>query len=124
IFTQSSGWRAKKNVSGGGVLLDLGSHVVDLLLWYFGPVKTVRGTTESPFSIEVEDSAHMEIEFERGTTGTLDASWSMKGYRLPEINLEIVGEKGQMHVNEDFIRIRPNGASVQAEGTLHAEGTT
>jgi predicted dehydrogenase len=52
------GWRSSKKISGGGVLLDLGSHIIDLLLWYFGPIETIIvGIVKSVYSTEVEDFA-------------------------------------------------------------------
>ena len=117
VFSKSSGWRSKKNVSGGGVLLDFGSHLVDLLLWYFGFITTVSGEVKSLYSKEVEDSAHMEIEFENKISGELDTSWSVKGYRLPEINLEIHGTNGNLRVNEDIIRIELKNSVKELENT-------
>ncbi len=108
IFSKSSGWRLKKEQSGGGVLLDFGSHLIDLLLWYFGPINKTSGKITSVYSKEVEDEANMEIKFENGINGTLDTSWSKKGYRLAEINLEIIGKNGTMNVTEDLIKISLN----------------
>lgn len=105
VFSRSKGWRSKKEVSGGGVLLDFGSHLVDLLLWYFGRIEKVSGNIKSVYSKEVEDFAHMEIEFSDNILGELDTSWSVKGFRIPEINLEIKGSNGSLRVNEDFIKI-------------------
>jgi len=36
VGTRSEGWRAIKNTSGGGCLIDMGYHMIDLLVWYFG----------------------------------------------------------------------------------------
>ncbi len=38
FFTEGpgDGWRGKKELAGGGCLLDMGYHIIDLLLWYFG----------------------------------------------------------------------------------------
>jgi len=105
VFSKSKGWRSRKEVSGGGVLLDFGSHLVDLLLWYFGHIKRVSGSIKSVYSKEVEDFAHMKMEFANNIHGELDTSWSVKGYRIPEINLEIKGSNGSIKVNEDFIKI-------------------
>jgi predicted dehydrogenase len=104
IFSKSSGWRGKKNISGGGVLQDFGSHLIDLLLWYFGPIDIVSGQTKSVYS-EVEDFAHMKLEFVNKIKAELDTSWSVKGYRLPEINIKITGTNGTLLVSEDFIKI-------------------
>ena len=115
VFKKSFGWRADKKISGGGVLLDFGSHLVDLLLWYFGKISHVSGHQKSLYSAEVEDEAHMEIFFESGIHGTLDTSWSIKGYRLPEINIQINGKNGNIKVTEDHIKV--NLTSPTAEFT-------
>ena len=105
IFSKPSGWRFKKKISGGGVLLELGCHLVDLLLWYFGNITTVNGKTKTIYS-EVEDFAHAEFEFENGIKGELDTSWSKEGYTIPEINLEIKGTNGILKVNQDYIEMK------------------
>lgn len=102
VFSKTSSSLAKK-AERGGVLLDLGIHVVDLLIWYFGYVKKVSGHTSSTQATGTEDSAHIEIEFENKVRGAFDTSWSVQGYRLPEINLEISGSNGKMRVSDDFI---------------------
>ena len=43
LFKKGKGWRYDPKQSGGGVLIGLGSHVIDLLTWYFGPVISVVG---------------------------------------------------------------------------------
>jgi predicted dehydrogenase len=106
IFSKGTGWRSSKNLSGGGVLLDLGSHVVDLLLWYFGPIESIDASElKSIYSSEVDDSAHAVVKFLSGIEGQLDTSWSIPGYRLPELNIEVAGSNGSLRVNEDFIKI-------------------
>ena len=105
ILSKSSGWRLKKKISGGGVLLDFGSHLVDLLVWYFGIIRKVSGNTRSIYSKEVEDEAKMELEFDNGIVGKLDTSWSKTGYRLPEINIEVIGNNGKLTVSQDFIKV-------------------
>lgn len=105
VFSKPSGWRFKKKISGGGVLLELGCHLVDLLLWYFGPITKVTGKTKTVYS-EVEDFAHAKFLFEHGVHGELDTSWSKEGYSIPEINLEIKGNNGNLRVNQDFIEMK------------------
>jgi len=124
IFSKSKGWRSRKEVSGGGVLLDFGSHLVDLLLWYFGNIERVSGNIKSVYSNEVEDSAHMEMEFSNNIRGELDTSWSIRGYRIPEINLEIIGNNGSIKVNEDFIKIdlkKPDPQLTNSNTTIYKQ---
>ncbi|MDQ6865971.1 MAG: Gfo/Idh/MocA family oxidoreductase, partial [Thermoproteota archaeon] len=105
ILSKPTGWRSKKSLSGGGVLLDLGAHVIDLLLWYLCPISSVSGQIKSLYSHEVEDFAHLDIEFRDGMKGELDTSWSTEGYRVPELNIEIIGSNGKMRVTEDLIEL-------------------
>jgi predicted dehydrogenase len=106
IFSKGTGWRSNKNISGGGVLLDLGSHVVDLLLWYFGPIESINlSELKSIYSKEVDDSAHATMKFSSNIEGEIDTSWSVPGYRLPELNIIVTGSNGKLRVNEDFIQI-------------------
>ena len=105
IFSKPTGWRFKKKLSGGGVLLELGCHLVDLLLWYFGPISNLTGKIKSVYS-EVEDFGNADLEFENGIRGVLDTSWSKEGYSIPEANIEIVGSNGKLRVNQDFIDIK------------------
>lgn len=106
ILSKPTGWRFKKIDSGGGVLLDLGAHVIDLLIWFFGPISKVYGKVNSIYSDEVEDFAHMSIEFKGGIKGELDTSWSVPGYRLPELDIEIMANNGKLRVNEDFLEVK------------------
>jgi predicted dehydrogenase len=105
ILSRPTGWRSKRSLSGGGVLLEFGAHVIDMLTWYFAPISKVYGKIKSIYSDEVEDTAHMDIEFEGGLKGQFDTSWSVEGYRLPELNIEVTGSNGKLRVNEDFIKV-------------------
>lgn len=105
VFSAGKGWRFSKKVSGGGVLIELGAHVIDLLIWYFGPIKRVSGNTKSYYSKEVEDFAHSSLEFNNGLSGFIDVSWSVRGYRVPEISIEVHGSNGILSVNDDRIKL-------------------
>lgn len=104
LFSTGTGWRYKKESSGGGALNILGTHLVDLLLWFFGDVARVTGAVKSHYSSEVEDFAHAYLWFKRGLEGSLDVSWSVRNYRLPEIKIEVQCDGGVMSVSEDYLR--------------------
>ena len=105
IFSKPSGWRFKKKSSGGGVLLEFGSHLVDLLSWYFGPVQKLSARTKSVYS-DVDDFAHIDMNFQSGIDAEFDTSWSIRGYRISETSIEITGSNGQLVVNQDYIDIK------------------
>ena len=104
-LSKPSGWRFNKKISGGGVLIDLGSHLIDLLSWYFGKIKSVQGKTESHYNQEVEDTAQATLKFENGLNCKFDASWNVENYRLQETTIEIKGIQKMITVNEDFYKI-------------------
>ena len=65
-------WDAKS--AGGGVLLDIGSHTLDILLWWLGKEQLVSYRADSLGSVECE--ALLEIELRNGAVGTVELSRS------------------------------------------------
>jgi scyllo-inositol 2-dehydrogenase (NADP+) len=68
-------WR--ENVTpedGGGILLDLGSHLVDQALTLFGPVTYLSAEVDSRRSAAADDDAFLALHHERGTISHLHAS--------------------------------------------------
>ncbi|MBW1861981.1 MAG: Gfo/Idh/MocA family oxidoreductase [Deltaproteobacteria bacterium] len=104
LFKKGKGWRYKKPFSGGGVLITQNSHLIDLLLWYFGDVKAVNGHIKSYYSGETEDFAHVFMEFKDGTTGWFDASWSIRHHRMVEMTIRVEAQNGTLMVNDDLIK--------------------
>ena len=111
LFREGKGWRYDPAVSGGGVLMTQNSHLVDMLLWMFGPVDRVSAHTSRLYSAAVEDHAHVFFEFASGLHGFLDASWSAHHYRTPTMAIHVQGEGGTLDVNDDRV------ALFLAEGT-------
>jgi predicted dehydrogenase len=73
-------WITKKEKSGGGVILDLGIVLLDMVLWMLGFPKVVRvsAKTYTQKTKSVEDSCAVFIETEKGTTVMMLASWSLQ----------------------------------------------
>jgi predicted dehydrogenase len=82
------GWFGQKTLSGGGPLIDLGVHRLDLALWLMGypqPV-WVLGSTYNPIGgalakklkakFDVEDLAVGMVKFANGASLVLEASWA------------------------------------------------
>jgi len=103
--SKNSGWRFKKEISGGGILIDLGIHLIDLLMWYFGKIIAVRGSIESFITKDIEDKVSAFLEFDNNLECTFEASWKEKNYRLQEISIDVEGTLGRMKVNQDFLKI-------------------
>jgi len=103
MFKQGKGWRYDPKISGGGVLESQGSHLLDLLHWYFGPVKQVNADILSVYSKGIEDFSHVILNFENGLKGWIDASWSVRFKRKMELKLDILGENGSLVISDDTL---------------------
>lgn len=75
-------WWFKKDLTGGGVLIDLGSHIINLLRWYFGEVKDIKSCLGYRLNMDFEDSATCLIRFESGTLATMSVGWFSQDYTL------------------------------------------
>lgn len=67
ILQLDDGWRAFKKTAGGGALLDMGYHYIDLLVWYFGVPQNVTAKMGMGNKVEqnydVEDTARLLLDF-------------------------------------------------------------
>ena len=101
-------WRMRKNLSGGGALVDLGSHVIDLMRHLLGEFAAVRGTlrtfidqrpagknSKDKETVTVDDAAWLEVRMREGGIGTIEVSRFATG-ALDDLNIEIYGEKAAM----------------------------
>jgi predicted dehydrogenase len=73
-------WLTDLNISGGGVLMDMGIQLVDLALWLLNKpkIKNVRGYTYDIFEHgNVEDSALATIQTETDVVITIEVAWRM-----------------------------------------------
>lgn len=105
VFKQGKGWLYNPERSGGGVLIDLGSHAFDIFSYVFGDAYSVQGFAKSAFNSKVEDYAAINLKFKDELIGSLQVSWSIRNYRLPELKINIILEKGTITVTEKYIDI-------------------
>lgn len=62
----------RKDLAGGGVLLDTGVHVLDLLLWWFGDCELVNYSDDSEGGVEAD--CEIRLRFSSGVTGIVELS--------------------------------------------------
>ena len=90
-------WRADKTLSGGGELIDQGTHLLDLSQAFLGYVSLEYGATPSYFwQMPVEDNAFIVVKNQSGAIGFLHAScteWKNT------FSLEVYGETGKLEVS-------------------------
>ena len=104
-------WRLRKEISGGGALFDLGSHILDLIYYLLGDFGSVQATLdtliqERPLSagseetgvVDVDDIALLHMRMADGTLGLVEIS--RMGTGTPnDLQLEIFGDKGALRFN-------------------------
>jgi len=105
IFKKGKGWLYDPKRSGGGVLIDLGSHAFDIFTYLFGDVYSVHAFAKATFNSLVEDYAVINLKFEDNIIGSFQVSWSIRNYRLPELKIKVILENGTITVTEKYIDI-------------------
>lgn len=124
------GWFGKKALAGGGPLIDLGVHRLDLALWLMGyprPVWVMGGAYDPIASelarrqgkeFDVEDLAVAMVRFENGAMLEIEASWAANIAEREMMETRLLGTKGglvQRNVAE--------GYSYEAEIHIEREGS-
>lgn len=114
-----------KSKQGGGPLIDLGGHAIDLALWYMGnyAVESVTGTVNyklgdkpegnmggpwDPSTYAVEDSAFGFVKFRNGASLFVEASWALNVQDSREACVTLCGTDG----GADTVQLK-GGADLQ-----------
>ncbi len=81
-------WWFNPELTGGGALLDLGSHQINLLRWYFGDeVDSVTTVLGRRFNMDFEDSALCILNFRRGPKVAMNVGWFFSYGHVTSIEL-------------------------------------
>jgi len=90
-------WNADSRVSGGGVLIDNGTHSVDIMRYFIGPLSMIHAV-EGPAiqGLTVDETVHVNARAEQGAIGRMDLSWSIN--KQSDDYIAIYGSKGTLRV--------------------------
>ena len=94
----------------GGVLRDLGSHVIDLAVWFFGDFEVTSASVESVINEASEDITHFAVS-NFGVSGRFHVSWCNDKYRMPSFGIAVEGDKGAMKVDDYSLNLNLNEGS-------------
>lgn len=132
---------------GGGPLIDIGTHALDLTLWMMDNYKpkSVMGTTYhklgqkkdaanawgswDPEKFTVEDSAFGFITMENGATIVLESSWALNTLDIDEAKCSLSGTEGGadmkdgLRINgENFSKLYTTNVELGAGGVAFYDG--
>jgi predicted dehydrogenase len=100
-------WNANPSVSGGGVLIDNGTHSVDIMRCFLGPIAEVLAVEGKRVqNLPVEDTAQLFVRSAAGVTGHIDLSWSIN--KELDWYLSVFGTSGTVQVGWRESRYRQN----------------
>jgi predicted dehydrogenase len=116
----SDRWNSDPGVSGGGVIIDNGTHAVDLVRFIAGPIAEVLAVQHGyPAGLAVEDAATLHLRTADGTDATVDLSWSIDK-SLPDF-LRVYGSEGEVRVGWRASAWRRYGEEWQSLGPGYAK---
>lgn len=135
------GWFTTKALSGGGPLIDLGVHMIDLTMFLMGNPKPVSafGSTYAKFGprglggssygakaegtpvYDVEDFAAGMIKFDNGATLSVEASWASH-VKSERTYVSLLGTEGGADLDPLAIYTTSEGVEVDTVPNVRAEG--
>ena len=100
-----SAWFFDAEKAGGGAVIDLGCHCIEIIRSYVGkhnrPVEVMCWHDTMVHPIQAEDTALVWIRFESGAVGQFEVSWTFRGGM--DLRDEISGTEGTIWLNH-FLR--------------------
>ena len=109
----SAGWRGKTAEAGGGCVIDMGYHLIDMLLWYFGQPDRILAdlsvSARPDREYDAEDTALIHFAYDSGLYGSLLVSRFI-GPKREQIRL--VGSKGIVQLERGRVQRLTNDGEV------------
>jgi predicted dehydrogenase len=96
-----SDWFWNKDISGGGAIVDMGCHCIEICRNFIGkdvrPVEVVCWAATQVHPIEAEDSAVGLVRYANGAIGQFEVSWTFRGGM--DLRDEVSGTEGTIWLN-------------------------
>jgi predicted dehydrogenase len=105
-------WRVDPS-GGGGVIADLGSHIVGMARFLLGPITSVNADLETVVKtrpvapgaserreVKVDDIARLTVRFARGCGGQIEANWVATGRNM-DLGFQLYGTKASLAFGQD-----------------------
>ncbi len=93
----SNRWNSDPAISGGGVLIDNGTHSVDIIRYFLGRIADVQAVEGKRIQgLAVEDTVRVFVRTASDVLGTIDLSWSINKELDTYVN--IYGSNGSIRL--------------------------
>lgn len=93
----SKRWNSQKEISGGGVLIDNGTHSVDIIRYFLGAIEEVLAVEAgNTHNLSVDENVKLLAKTKQGVTASVDLTWGINK-ELPNY-ISIYGTHGTLHV--------------------------
>ncbi len=116
-YYDQAAWRGTWALDGGGVLMNQGVHLIDLLVWYMGdPVQIKANAATLRHNIDVEDTLAATLRFANGAMATVTATTATSP-GLPH-RVEVYGTRGSIQIEGESVLRWNTPADAKIEPTL------
>lgn len=103
-------WRRSRELAGGGAVLDMGYHLIDLIVWYFDMPERISAElgyhNRKGQDYDVEDTAKVQFSYMQGGRRILGSLLLSRIYPEKEETLSVYGTNGSIVIYKDHIELR------------------
>lgn len=76
-------WYLDPQMAGGGVLITVGCHLIDLLRWFLGEIsKVTYSYLDYKYNLAIEDKAIVHLKFKNNATGVINTGFYSEGMKI------------------------------------------
>ena len=116
------GWRGQRDSAGGGCIIDMGYHMIDMVIWYFGLPDNLHAEFSSKAKLgeeyDAEDTASILFQYEDGLHGSMLLS---RYYPPKTEQIKVIGDRGIIEIDRGRIRrLRNNGEEAESLTREHS----
>jgi predicted dehydrogenase len=93
----SKRWNSNKDIAGGGVLIDNGTHSVDIIRYFLGAIDEILALeTSGTQNLSVDENVKLLAKTKSGVAASVDLTWGINK-ELPNF-ISVYGTNGTLHV--------------------------
>ena len=105
----SKRWNSDPEIAGGGVLIDNGTHSVDIIRYFLGPITEVLALeTSGTQNLSVDENVKMLAKTVNGVVASVDLTWGINK-ELPNF-ISVYGTNGTLHIGWRESKYRLNSS--------------